>query len=77
MTWQAFAACYGKPVEWWYPSAPGDHADTERAKAICRSCPVITDCLDHALEHDERFGIWAATSEKERMRMQRRRRRAA
>jgi WhiB family redox-sensing transcriptional regulator len=75
--WQSQAACFGKPVDWWFPSTPGDHKATERAKTICRSCPVITECLDHALEHNEKHGIWAATSEKERERMQRRRRLAA
>src|SRR6516164_813907 len=26
-------------------------------KKVCRSCEVRTECLEYALEHDERFGI--------------------
>jgi WhiB family redox-sensing transcriptional regulator len=73
MTWQAFAACAGKPVDWWFPDNNG-HA---RAYEICRSCPVQVDCLEHALTAPEKAGIWGGTSEKHRARLLRRRRSAA
>ena len=35
-----------------------------RAKAICRTCPVITDCA--AAVTDDDGGVWAGTTEDER-----------
>jgi WhiB family redox-sensing transcriptional regulator len=29
-------------------------------------CDVRGECLEYALEHDERFGIWGGLSERER-----------
>lgn len=39
--------------------------NTETAKALCRSCPVLSDCLNYAL-HTDVDGIWGATDEVER-----------
>jgi len=64
------AACIGEPVDWWFPKP---NASTRAAKAVCRGCPVRQQCLDHALEHDERFGVWGGLTEKERSRLRRRR----
>lgn len=36
------------------------------AKAICRGCQVSNQCLDYALRHRIREGIWGGTSERER-----------
>ena len=38
----------------------------QRAKAICLSCPVNTECLDFAIGGLELPGIWGGTSEVER-----------
>jgi WhiB family redox-sensing transcriptional regulator len=38
---------------------------------VCRSCDVRAECLEYALEHDERFGIWGGMSERERRRLKR------
>lgn len=32
------------------------------ARVYCAKCPVAGDCLRHALNTPERFGIWAGTS---------------
>jgi hypothetical protein len=45
--------------------------DTAVAKRICATCPLITDCLQHALDNDE-HGIWGGSNEKERRAMQHR-----
>ena len=38
-----------------------------RAKSICRACPVIDQCLAHALRIPEPYGIWGGgMSEDER-----------
>ena len=41
------------------------------AKEICSSCPLITDCLEYALNHGE-FGIWGGTTEEQRRNLRRR-----
>ena len=38
---------------------------TERAKAICATCPVKQECLDYAIEFNERVGIWGGMSDKQ------------
>lgn len=38
----------------------------EQAKWICRRCPVIAQCLDYAIEHFERWGIWGGMTTAER-----------
>jgi len=37
-----------------------------RAKAICSTCSVASDCLDYALEIREPHGIWGGLNENER-----------
>ena len=44
------------------------------AKAICKKCPVIEECLEFAVERKERFGIWGGKSERERRAIRRERR---
>ncbi len=47
------------------------------AKAVCAACVVRAECLDYALTHRERFGIWGGLSERERRRLRRARRAVA
>jgi len=37
-----------------------------RAKAACACCPARAQCLDYALRHSVRHGIWGGLNEKER-----------
>lgn len=48
---------------------PDDSDLALEAKAICLQCPVIDECREYALKHDERHGIWGGLSEEERSRM--------
>jgi WhiB family transcriptional regulator, redox-sensing transcriptional regulator len=48
---------------------PDKGGTNSAAKAVCRSCPVRTSCLQWALDHDERFGVWGGLSERERRRL--------
>ena len=41
-------------------------ARENRAKAMCQSCPVLTECRTHALRVGEPYGIWGGLSESER-----------
>lgn len=36
------------------------------AKKICGPCPVKNDCLEHALNTPENYGVWGGLSEEER-----------
>jgi WhiB family redox-sensing transcriptional regulator len=65
--WQA-AACQSADPELFFPvSVSGPAAEeVERAKAVCRQCPVRRECLQHAITANERYGVWGGTSEQER-----------
>lgn len=41
-----------------------------KAKAVCVGCPVINECLSHALAVPERFGVWGGTTPEERLSLQ-------
>jgi WhiB family redox-sensing transcriptional regulator len=75
-TWRTHAACRGIEAEVFYP-ATEEEADAADAKAICAVCPVRQPCLEHALAHRERDGIWGGATERERRRIIRQRRKSA
>ena len=66
--WRDFAGCAEADPELFFPEQGGDIRD---ARAICSKCPVRSQCLDYALQHDERFGIWGGMSERDRRRIKR------
>ncbi|MBB6122067.1 WhiB family transcriptional regulator [Nocardiopsis algeriensis] len=41
-------------------------AAQNRAKLICRDCPVRVQCLADALDNRVEFGVWGGTTERER-----------
>lgn len=48
---------------------PDQHESTAPAKAICRRCLVLDECLAYALELGSWLpGIWGATTQRERHR---------
>ena len=67
--WQEQALCAQTDPEAFFPEKGGS---TREAKRICSGCEVRSECLEYALEHDERFGIWGGLSERERRRLRRR-----
>jgi WhiB family redox-sensing transcriptional regulator len=38
-----------------------------RAKAVCESCPVRAECLNHAVRAGERYGVWGGLTSDERL----------
>ena len=68
LDWMMFALCQQVDPEKWFPVRGASVTD---AKRICRDCPVRTQCLQYALDNDERFGIWGGLSERERRRLKR------
>ncbi len=73
-TWRKRAACRGIDPEMFFPVTD---EDAEEAKAICATCPVREACLEHALAHREREGVWGGATERERRRIIRHRRKSA
>ncbi|MFF9813298.1 WhiB family transcriptional regulator [Streptomyces sp. NPDC014006] len=68
LAWQEEALCAQTGGDFFFPE-PG--SSVREAKQICALCPIRSACLDHALEHDERFGVWGGLSEKERQALRR------
>ena len=66
--WQERALCAQTDPEAFFPEKGGS---TREAKKICVGCEVKAECLEYALAHDERFGIWGGLSERERRRLRR------
>lgn len=60
----------------WRVSANCQHVDPDSlfvrgrlqrdARTICAGCPVLTECLSHALDNRIEFGIWGGLTERER-----------
>jgi WhiB family redox-sensing transcriptional regulator len=67
--WQTEALCAQTDPEAFFPEKGGSTRD---AKKVCASCTVRQECLDYALDNDERFGIWGGLSERERRRLRKR-----
>lgn len=47
--------CRRHDPELWFAEDP---ADLERAKTLCRACPIRLPCLAVAIEHAEVAGVW-------------------
>lgn len=45
---------------------PERGTSVKEAKAVCAECSIRLNCLEHALDHGEKFGIWGGTSERQR-----------
>jgi WhiB family redox-sensing transcriptional regulator len=69
LAWQADALCAQTDPEAFFPEKGGSTRD---AKKICTTCEVKAECLQYALQNDERFGIWGGLSERERRKLRRR-----
>lgn len=66
LEWQDDALCAEIGTEMFFPEKGGS---TKDAKKVCADCPVAQQCLNYALQNDERFGIWGGLSERERRKL--------
>jgi len=69
LAWMDRARCAEVGDDFWFPEKGGS---TREPKRVCQSCEVRAECLEYALDHDERFGIWGGMSERERRRLKNR-----
>lgn len=60
--------CHGKRniTHLFYSDLSSEQAS---AKRLCFACPVQTECLQAALDNNERFGIWGGLLPAERKRL--------
>lgn len=49
-----------------YPDPEKRTLATKAAKKICRECELMSECFTYAIETNQRYGIWGATSPDER-----------
>jgi predicted RecB family nuclease len=64
----AFAACAGLPKDWFFPPSrmlEENKNHLRRAREVCTQCPIISECYEHAIRHEE-FGFWAGLSPRQR-----------
>jgi WhiB family redox-sensing transcriptional regulator len=76
VSWRDVGACKGLEPEVFYPD-PDDEGEASIAKAVCMGCAVRVACLEFALSHREKEGVWGGATERERRRIVRQRRRSA
>lgn len=69
--WRHFSACQDTDPELHFPIGNTGPAliQAEQAKAVCRRCPVKTDCLNFALDSGQDAGVWGGKTEEERRAM--------
>jgi WhiB family transcriptional regulator, redox-sensing transcriptional regulator len=74
MDWRHSAVCREEDPELFFPIGNTGPAllQIEEAKAVCRRCPVMEQCLQWALESGQDSGVWGGLSEDERRAMKRR-----
>ncbi|MET9694314.1 WhiB family transcriptional regulator [Streptomyces sp. NPDC006514] len=68
------AACADEDPELFFPIGDTGPAllQQEEAKAVCRRCPLMEECLQGALERGENYGVFGGLSERERRSLERR-----
>ena len=73
--WRHYSACRdGVDPELFFPIGTSGPAllQVEQAKAVCRRCNVIDECLRWAVDTGVDDGVWGGMSEEERRAVKRR-----
>lgn len=76
LDWQDDAACLVVAPTLWHPDGPSRKVREKQeaqAKAVCNTCPVRDQCLEHALKDAEPHGIWGGLTVRERKQVARER----
>jgi WhiB family redox-sensing transcriptional regulator len=71
--WRKRAACKDEDPELFFPVGVDGPAllQIAEAKAVCRRCPVVNECLTWALTMGEDDGVWGAMTPDERRKLRR------
>jgi len=57
--WASKAVCKGSTIHFPVHTPKWQRREqTARAKAVCVTCPVQSECLRHAIENNENDGVW-------------------
>lgn len=68
--WQYDGACRQVDPETFFSPererGPRRDAREASAKAVCATCPVVRECLEHALAVREPYGVWGGLTTQER-----------
>ena len=67
LAWMDQGLCREVGGDIFFPEAG---TDNRQAIAVCRRCPVSSECLDYALR-SRVSGIWGGTSDRDRRRLRR------
>ena len=59
MNWMSQASCHNHADMWAFFA--DELSQRSMAMPVCRACPVVNDCLDHAIERGEDEGVWGGT----------------
>jgi WhiB family redox-sensing transcriptional regulator len=63
--WAKKGACRNYYPDLWFPDT---HSQELRATQICRTCPVIAECLNYALRWPQ-AGVWGGLPERDRRKL--------
>ncbi len=70
--WRQLAACHDQPTALFYPDGVWDRPKAAEARAVCNACPVRPACLEYALTHHEKYGMWGGLTPAQRQKYLRR-----
>lgn len=70
LSWQDEASCAQIGGDVWYPDKG---AVPFAGKRTCAACPVREECLEYALDNDEKWGTWGGLSPRERRKLKKER----
>tara|TARA_R100001460_G_scaffold2077_6_gene7091 strand:- start:62 stop:367 length:306 start_codon:yes stop_codon:yes gene_type:complete len=66
--------CQANP-EAYFPEkeqAISEYENRQMAYRLCQDCPVILECLNYAVEANEKYGIWGGLTTAQRQKLQNR-----
>jgi WhiB family redox-sensing transcriptional regulator len=69
--WREAAACLEVQDEVSFFPDKEDLGSIVKAKAVCATCPVASECLSWAIETNQTEGIWGGHTAKERRKLRR------
>lgn len=68
--WMVDGLCQQVDPDLWFPDT--DPYQVQKAKAVCMSCPVMSECADYAITRYVPYGIWGGMTADDRVTYRRR-----